>query len=92
MSRSTKFDSLPQLDLLSKLNSSRNSSDSDPDLNLPQQVNFGYYSTLDFKDSDEISNCTSSNHFSILHTNIRSLSANFDTLSQMLTDMTTLFL
>ena len=57
---STKFDSLPQLDLLNltKLNSSRNLSDSDPDLNLPQQVNFSYYSTLDLKNSGKISNCT----------------------------------
>ena len=83
----SNIDSLPQLDLLLNLNSSSILPDLDPDLNLPQQTNFGYYSTSDFKNSYEISNCTSNNHFSILHSNIRSLNANFDSLLQMLAEI-----
>ena len=81
------IDSLPQLELKNNLNSSSNLSNIDPDLNLRQQTNFGYYFTSDFKSSYEIPNCTSNNCFSILHSNIRSLNANFDNLLQMLIDL-----
>ena len=37
------IDSLPQLKVVNNLNSSSNLSKLDPDLNLPQQTNFGYY-------------------------------------------------
>ena len=83
----SNIDSLPKLDLLLNLNSSSILPDLDPDLNLPQQTNFGYYSTSDFKNSYKISNCTSNNHFSILHSNIQSLNANFDSLLQMLAEI-----
>ena len=83
----SNIDSLPQLDLLLNLNSSSILPDLDPDLNLPQQKNLGYYSTSDFKNSYEISNSTSNNHFSILHSNIQSLNANFDSLLQMLAEI-----
>ena len=43
--------------------------------------------TSDFKNNYEISNCSSGNYFSVVHSNIRSLNANFDGLLQMLTEM-----
>ena len=63
----------------------------DPDSNLPLQSNFDYYSTEDFKSNNMISNCTSSKHFSILHSNI-SLHANFDNFMQMLAELNHKFL
>lgn len=56
----------------------------DPDINLPTQSNCKYYSIQDFNDDNNISVCTTNNYISALHCNIRSLNANFDSLSQML--------
>ena len=74
------------LDQLPAMNSSH-FSELDPDVHVPVQSNFKYYTTHDFQDSNEIVHCTSSNHFSVLHSNIRSLSANFDNFTQMLSEL-----
>ena len=78
---------LPHLDRLPSVKSSHDLSGIDPDLNVPIQSNFNYYTTGDFQDSNEIAKCTSSNHFSVLHSNIRSMNANFDNFTQMLTEL-----
>ena len=50
-------------------------------------IEIGYNATSDFKNSYEISDCSSGNYFSVIPSNIRSLNANFDGLLQMLTEM-----
>ena len=42
------FSNLPQLDLVSTLNSLNHLSNIDPDGNLPIQTNFKYYTTHEF--------------------------------------------
>ena len=81
------YNSLPQLDLISTLNSLsyfNDLSDIDPDQNIPVPSNFKYYTKQDFANDHQIINCTSSNCFSVLHSNIRSLNANFDNFTHML--------
>ncbi len=52
----------------------------DPDLHIPIQSNFQYYSTDDFR-NEQISNCTKSiNFFSALHSNVRSIWLQISTL------------
>lgn len=55
----------------------------DPNLNLPLQTNFNYYTTSDFRNSYDIANCSSGKHFSVMHSNTRSLNANYDGLMQI---------
>jgi hypothetical protein len=60
----------------------------DPDLNIPLQSNFQYYSTQDFHNDNLIRNCTTSaNSFSVLHSNIRSLAANTNNFKEMLCEL-----
>lgn len=59
----------------------------DPEVHLPNQSNFQNYSIDDFCQNYEISNCVSSKHFSCLHSNIRSLNANFENLKQLLSEL-----
>ena len=80
------LNNLPQLDLIQFLNSRNNVSHLDPDLNIPSQSNFQYYTTDEFQTNDIINECISSDHFSCLHSNIRSLNSNFDNLIQMLSE------
>jgi exonuclease III len=80
------LNNLPQLDLIEVLNSRNNISNLDPDLNIPSQSNFQYYTTDEFQTNDIINECISSDHFSCLHSNIRSLNSNFDNLIQMLSE------
>jgi hypothetical protein len=80
--------SLPQLDLLKTLNSCSMTSNLDPDLNIPLQTNFNYYTMSDFTNSYyDIANCSLGNYFSVMHSNIRSMNANFDGLMQMLAEV-----
>ena len=48
------FDSLPKLDLISRLHNIPNLSGSDVDNNLLHQVNFNYYSTSSFCCSESV--------------------------------------
>jgi len=59
----------------------------DPDVHLPTQSNFNYFTTSEFRNDFQISSCISSKHFSVLHSNIRSLNANFENLMQMITEL-----
>jgi hypothetical protein len=64
-----------------------NLSSIDPDINLPSQTNFKYYTTQDFVDSNQIQNCVCTKHFSVLHCNIRSLGANYENFAHMLDEL-----
>ena len=82
------YSNLPQLDLVSTLNSLDHLSNIDPDGNLPVQTNFRYYTTREFATHHQIKSCTtSSNCFSAFHANIRSMNANFDNLTRLLAEL-----
>ena len=53
------FDDMPQLDLIQSFNHQYNISNLDPDLNIPSQSNFKYYSTEEFRNDYMIKNCIS---------------------------------
>ena len=59
----------------------------DVDLNLPSDVNVQYYIAHDFHYSTYVNECFSDEYFSILHCNIGSLTANFDSLQTMLSNL-----
>ena len=89
--QSHSLNNLPQLDLIQTLNCQNDISNLDPDLNIPSQCNFKYYTTDEFRNDDIIKNCISVNHLSFLHNNIRSLNANFDNFVQMLSELSCSF-
>ena len=58
------------------------------DLNMPCDQNFGYYTTHEFHSNNDVSECLSNyKAISALHCNIRSISANYENLLNMLTDL-----
>ena len=86
-----KLDSLPRFDILATVSNVPHLSDLDPDLQIPSQTNFKYYSTHDFHSNYGIRNCSIDTSFSALNCNIRSLQANFDNFCCMLTDLSLMF-
>ena len=54
---------------------------------MPSDINFDYFTTLDFHSNQDIINCLSSTSLSFLNCNIRSLQANFDNLVNMLSEL-----
>ena len=84
----SKLNNLNNLNILSSIESIPSLSDIDADINLPYQCNFKYYLTHDFYNSQEIRDTSyTQESFSILHCNIRSLTANVDSLSNLLTEL-----
>jgi hypothetical protein len=62
--------------------------DLDVDLHMPSNSNFHYFTTHDFHDDFEISECLKEKQFfAALHCNIRSLQANTDNLRHMLSQL-----
>ena len=59
----------------------------DIDWQIPSNVNFKYYSIEDFHDDPEIQEIINEKSLSVLHCNIRSLSANHNKLSVMLSEL-----
>ena len=86
-----KLDSLPGFDILATVSNVPHLSNLDPDLQIPSQTNFKYYSTHDFHSNYGIRNCSIDTSFSALNCNIRSLQANFDNFCCMLTDLNLMF-
>ncbi len=85
-------DKLSDFSLLPKLvpNGTTNApylNDIDADLHMPLEQNFQYYTSHKFHDNHHIKDCFSTKSFSVLNCNIRSLSANFNTLAQMLSEL-----
>ena len=80
-------DSLPYLNITSPLCIPQ-LTDQDVDLNLSTLSNFAYYSTHDFHNDFDINECFKNKQsLFTLHCNIRSLSANFDNLNNMLSEL-----
>ena len=74
--------------MVSYINTQCDLSHLDPDVNIPLQSNFQYYSVQDFHNNNLIRNCTTSaNYFSAMHSNIRSLAANIDNFKEMLCEL-----
>ena len=79
--------SLPSLSITSPSNIPH-PTDLDADLNVPLDNNFCFYSTHDFHSNYDIIECLlSGQSFSLINCNIRGLSANFDKLSNMLSEL-----
>ena len=79
--------SLPSLSITSPSNIPH-LTDLDADLNMPLDNNFCFLSTHDFHSNYDINECLlSGQSFSLINCNIRSLSANFDKLSNMLSEL-----
>ena len=81
----TLIDNLPQFDL-SKLNKISSLNNHDVENNIMHQPDFKYYTPEDFL-NDDISQSKSMPFFSTIHFNIRSLSANHDGLTMLLSDL-----
>ena len=79
---------LPSLSIDSPTNNIHHLTDIDADINMPFDNNFAYYTHHDFHNNFDISQCFSNNQsFSIINCNIRSLSTNFDSLTNMLSNL-----
>ena len=85
------FASLPFLEITSPPTSIDQLASSDVDLHLPYDMSFQYYNSHKFQDNRYISEYFSDKYFSALHCNIRSLSANFDNLQHVLSELDLLF-
>ena len=70
------FNNLPKFQLISRLTNSPNLVVCDVDDNLLPDINFNYYLTSEFQNACNIGQVKSESSFSLLHCNIRSLSAN----------------
>lgn len=82
------YNSLPYLDIGSTVTNIPHLTNSDVDLHMPCDSNFNYYDTHEFHANQDIIEClTGNNCFSALNCNIRSLSANFDNLVNMLHEL-----
>ena len=80
------IDNLPRLELFS--NHTPNLIDANVDNNVLSQVDFNYYSDNNFQNSESIGLMRSENtFFSVRHSNIRSLAANHDKLTTMLSNL-----
>ena len=88
MSSNTLLNNLPRLELTSCLSNISTLRESDVDRNFISNVEFNYFTNNSFNDNQNIEQIISeSDSFSALHSNIRSLSANHDHLTSMLSDL-----
>ena len=86
--RVAEYKNLPFLNITSPISNIRHLVNSDIDRHLPNENIFGYHTTHDFHSSSDIIDCSALRKlFSALHCNIRSLSANYDNLNHMLSEL-----
>ena len=80
---------LPRFEILSELDNVPNLNNFDVEGNFSQEINFDYYTVEQFSNKVNVNHDRSSqnNSFSVIHCNIRSLSANCDNLCTLLTDL-----
>ena len=83
----TLLNSLPHLDILTSNSSIPSLLDIGIDQQIPSCTNFNYYSRRRFHSDADINKLNSTNDFSLLHSNVRSLSANHDNLLLMLDNL-----
>jgi transcriptional antiterminator len=88
MSSNTLQNNLPRLELTSCVSNISTLRESDVDRNFISNVDFNYFTNNSFNDNQNIEQIISeSDSFSALHSNIRSLSANHDHMTSMLSDL-----
>ena len=86
--KTKEFRNLPFLNISSPVSNIPHLTNSDIDLHMPAEHNFGYYTTHEFHSNSDIIECSSNSHgFSALHCNIRSLAANYDSFVHMLSEL-----
>ena len=83
-----KYTRLPYLRVDSPASNIRHLTDVDADANMPLDDNFAYYTTHDFHNNYDISQCfPNKQFFSILNFNVRSPSKNYDNFTNMLSNL-----
>lgn len=82
-----KLDNLPRFDIVTSFSRIPSLNEVDIDQQLPNQVNFKYYSTHEFHVNTEFQNHFTNKSFSALHSDIRSLSLNHNKLFQFLNEL-----
>ena len=88
VSDSPDYNLLPRLYINSVTTNIYHLTTSDIDLNMPCDVNFDYYDSHEFHSSrDIVDSFLSCDSFSAIHCNVRSLSANYDSLTNMLSEL-----
>ena len=80
-------DNLPRFELLSKLAKISSLHHHDVENNFMQQTDFKYYSLEDFLNNENLSQSKHNLSFSTIHFNIRSLSANHDGMTLLLSEL-----
>jgi hypothetical protein len=86
--RITQLGNLPFLNITSPISNIPHLTNSDIDLNMPFDNNFNYYSIDDFHSNHDITQCAiDTKSFSALNCNIRSLTANYDNLLHMFSEL-----
>ena len=89
---SCNLNSLPKLDFTSSSLNISSLKGFDVNMNLTSNVDFNYYSIDNFNDSQNIQQIIAEpENFCVLNSNIRSLSANIDNLTKMLSDLSCKF-
>ena len=78
---------LPRFEILSKLDNIPNLNNFDVERNVIEEVNFGYYTSQQFEEKISGNDSYYKNNFSAFHCNVRSLSANYNDLYKLLTDL-----
>ena len=87
-SRTQEYSLLPRLDISSSESNIPHLTRSDADLHMPCELNFNYYTPTIFNNDNDIIECSNGkNSFSALNCNIRSLSANYDNLVNLLSEL-----
>lgn len=81
------FNPLPHFEILASNSNIPGLSDIDMDQQVPINANFKYYTPHDFHSDADINSLIASKIFSVLHSNIRSLSANHEKFLLMLDEL-----
>ena len=82
------YNLLSRLDINSATTNIHHLTTSDIDLHMPSDINFNYYDSHEFhSNQDIVDSFQSYDSFSAIHCNVRSLSANHDSLVNMLSEL-----
>ena len=83
----THIDNLPRFELLSKLDKISSLNHYDVENNFMQQTDFKYYTLENFLNNEDLNHSKDMLSFSTIHFNIRSLSANHDGMTMLLSEL-----
>ena len=83
----THIDNLPRFELLSKLDKISSLNHHDVENNFMQQTDFKYYTLEDFLNNENLNQRKHTLSFSTIHFNIRSLSANHEGMTLLLSEL-----